>query len=77
MGGLLPQNAPPTHDNALNTAASHGVLNMFNHANGDLPMPNHAMSRPSPVIPGAADVMSMSSAEAYRQQHEVTAMVSI
>lgn len=73
LGGFPPQNAPPTRDNSLNTVASHGVHSMFNHANGDLPMPNHAMSRPPPVIPGAADVMNISSAEAYRQQHEVTA----
>lgn len=73
MGGFQPQNAPPPRDNALNMLPPHGVHNNFSHANGDLPMSNHALSRPLPMMPGSADVVNMSSAEAYREQHEVTA----
>ncbi|KNA05459.1 hypothetical protein SOVF_190160 isoform A [Spinacia oleracea] len=72
MGAFPHQNAPPAHD-GLNSVAAHGMHSMHNHANVDLPISNQHYMRPSPVMPGSSDVMSISSVEAYRLQHEVTA----
>uniref|UniRef100_A0A803KU75 RNA helicase n=1 Tax=Chenopodium quinoa TaxID=63459 RepID=A0A803KU75_CHEQI len=70
MGAFPHQNAPPGHDGNMNMISAHGV---HNHANVDLPITNQPFLRPSPIMPGSSDVMNISSVEAYRQQHEVTA----
>lgn len=49
--------------------------NMYNHGTGGPLFSNNAMIKP-PYL-GSTDVSGLSPAEAYRQQHEVTATVGI
>ena len=74
MGAFSHQNVPPGHD-GLNKISAPGMHSMYNHANVDPPIPNQPFMRPSPMMPGSTDALNISSVEAYRQQHEVTATV--
>lgn len=73
MGAFPHQNVPPGHDGGLSAVAVRGMHSMHNHTNVDIPISNQPFMRPSPIMPGPSDVMNISSAEAYRQHHEVTA----
>lgn len=61
----------PGHASALNTGPGHAMHNMYNHGTGGPLFSNNAMIKP-PYL-GSTDVSGLSPAEAYRQQHEVTA----
>ncbi|EOY06862.1 DEAD box RNA helicase family protein isoform 2 [Theobroma cacao] len=69
VGGLPPQNVIPGHGGGFNAIAGHAMHNMYGHAGP--PYSNNALMRPTFV--GSADTASLSPAEAYRKQHEVTA----
>lgn len=52
---------------------------IYGHATGGPPFPNNSFMRPPPGIMGPSDanVIHLSSADVYRQTHEVTATVCI
>lgn len=75
ISGVPFPNAVHGHTNALNSGAVHSMGNMYNHAAGGGQFSNGAIVKP-PYI-GSQDVTTLSPAEVYRQQHEVTATVCI
>ncbi|KDP27709.1 hypothetical protein JCGZ_19832 [Jatropha curcas] len=70
MGGVPFQNVTPGYNGGFNSAG-HNMHNMYNHAIGGPQFPNNALMRP-PFV-GTSDVSNLSPAEAYCQEHEVTA----
>lgn len=60
------------HPGGLNMLPTRAMPDMYNHP----PFPNASPMRPSPRMLGQQDFSSISSVEAYRQHHEVSAMVS-
>lgn len=75
ISGVPFPSAAPSHTNALNSGGGHTMRNMYNQAAGGPQFSNNATVKP-PYI-GSTDVTTLSPAEVYRQQHEVTATVCI
>ncbi|KAK6913628.1 DEAD/DEAH box helicase domain, partial [Dillenia turbinata] len=74
MVGTPFQNATPGGVGAgMNVGPGHAMPNMYNHAAGGMFTNNVSMRLPT-VVPGSQDVTSLSPADIYRQQHEVTAV---
>ncbi|KAL5541451.1 hypothetical protein UlMin_009161 [Ulmus minor] len=71
INGVPYPSAGPGHAGALNSGAGHTMQNMYNEATGGPPLSNNAITKP-PFF-GSTDLSGLSPAEAYRQQHEVTA----
>ncbi|XP_038988531.1 pre-mRNA-processing ATP-dependent RNA helicase PRP5-like [Phoenix dactylifera] len=61
---------PPGHSGGLNMLPQHPLPNMYSHA----AFPNPAALRPPLGMLGSSDFPNISSADAYRRHHEVTAM---
>ncbi|KAL9265590.1 DEAD-box ATP-dependent RNA helicase 40-like protein [Drosera capensis] len=66
-------NGPPGVADGMHAVVDHGFPKKYSHAGGELPLQSHAMMREPPSVPGSSDMGLLSSAEAYRKQHEVTA----
>ena len=62
---------PPGHSGGLNMLPQHPMPNLYSHA----AFPNPAPLRPPVGMFGSSDFPNISAADAYRQHHEVTAMV--
>lgn len=75
ISGIPYPSAASGHANAMNSGAGHTMHNMYNHGTAGPQFTNNAMTKP-PYI-GATDVTTLSPAEVYRQQNEVTATVCI
>lgn len=73
MGAMQFQNVGPGPAGGLNSLPSHGMQNMYSHG-GVAPFPNNASMR---IPHGVPLDPSLSATEAYCQQHEVTATVSV
>ncbi|XP_015900083.2 DEAD-box ATP-dependent RNA helicase 46 [Ziziphus jujuba] len=71
ISGIPYPSAASGHANAMNSGAGHTMHNMYNHGTAGPQFTNNAMTKP-PYI-GATDVTTLSPAEVYRQQNEVTA----
>ncbi|KAF3456424.1 hypothetical protein FNV43_RR01074 [Rhamnella rubrinervis] len=71
ISGVPFPSAATSHANALNSGAGHTIRNTYNHAAGGPQFSNSATMKP-PYI-GSTDVTTLSPAEVYRQQHELTA----
>ncbi|OMO67488.1 hypothetical protein COLO4_30131 [Corchorus olitorius] len=69
VGNLPPQSAIPDHGGGFNSMAGHAMHSVY--GNAVPPYSNNALMRP-PFV-GSTDSASLSPAEAYRKQHEVTA----
>lgn len=74
MGPGPPQNVLPGQAAGFNAPPGHMMHNMYGHASGGPPFANPALARP-PYM-GPMEGPHLTPAEAYRQQHEVTATVS-
>ncbi|KAL5700361.1 RNA helicase [Ranunculus cassubicifolius] len=75
MGGVPPQNLPPSHSGGMHMAAGPTMLNMYNHGGGGKQFSsNNTPTRPSTRLHPSSDTTNFSAAvDAYRRQHEVTA----
>lgn len=75
MGGVPVPNVPPGHSVGLNAVAGQAMHNTYSHATGGAGFLNNAMMRPPSMMIGSSDISTLSPADVYRQQHEVTATV--
>ncbi|XVF28143.1 hypothetical protein REPUB_Repub15cG0003900 [Reevesia pubescens] len=69
VSGMPPQNAIPDHGGGFNSMAGHAMHNLYGHVGP--PYLDNALMRP--LFVGSADTANLSTAEAYRKQHEVIA----
>ncbi|KAL8141448.1 hypothetical protein V2J09_014480 [Rumex salicifolius] len=68
-----PQNAP-SGLGVGSVASAYGLPNLYNQGNGNMPISNHALGTVPPVQAMPPGFMKTISADAYCQQHEVSAM---
>lgn len=73
MSGQPRPNVIPGHGGGFNNIAGHAMHNMYGHAGP--PYSDNALMRPP--FAGSADTAYLSTADAYRKQHEVTTTVCI
>lgn len=73
------QNGPYGHSFGMNVAAGPSPMTMYNQPSvrPSQPFVNNASGWHAPKVASSSDFQHISAVDAYRQQHEVTAMVGV